>query len=191
MLSGELATRPTGRYVDFTLFPFSFKELIRYREVAIPKEFAATKTAEVRRFLQEYLEYGGFPETHRFGREILVRIYSDIVQKDILRRFGIKKKNTLKEFVKYLISNLAREFSYRKIANVLEVKDVHTVKNWFDAIENSYLGFALERYSPKIKQQIIAPKNFMPLIMVWPHPWPSESPRIPKDSWKTWLLWNC
>jgi predicted AAA+ superfamily ATPase len=68
-------------------------------------------------------------------------------------------KETFKEFTKYLISNIASEFTIRKLSHIFEVKDVHTVKNWIDALESSYLFFILERCSPKLKQQIIAPKK--------------------------------
>jgi Predicted ATPase (AAA+ superfamily) len=68
-------------------------------------------------------------------------------------------KETFKELAKYLISNVASEFTIRKLSHIFEVKDVHTVRNWLDALENSYLFFILERYSPKLKEQFIAPKK--------------------------------
>jgi len=105
------------------------------------------------------MKIGGMPEAYMFGRGILVRIYSDIIEKDVLRRIKIRMKETFKEFTKYLISNIASEFTIRKLSHIFEVKDVHTVKNWIDALESSYLFFILERCSPKLKQQIIAPKK--------------------------------
>lgn len=105
------------------------------------------------------MKIGGMPEAYMFGRGILVRIYSDIIEKDVLRRIKIRMKETFKEFTKYSISNIASEFTIRKLSHIFEVKDVHTVKNWIDALESSYLFFILERYSPKLKQQIIAPKK--------------------------------
>ena len=88
-----------------------------------------------------------------------MRIYADIIEKDVLRRFKIRIKETFKELAKYLISNVASEFTIRKLSHIFEVKDVHTVRNWLDALENSYLFFILERYSPKLKEQFIAPKK--------------------------------
>ena len=88
-----------------------------------------------------------------------MRIYADIIEKDVLRRFKIRMKETFKELAKYLISNVASEFTIRKLSHIFEVKDVHTVRNWLDALENSYLFFILERYSPKLKEQFIAPKK--------------------------------
>jgi len=161
LLSGELATHLTGRYVSFTLMPFSFREYLGYKRLIVSKEdfYSTQKVAELKRSLVEYMKVGGLPEAYLFGREILVRIYGDIVEKDILRRAKIKRKVTFRELTKYLISNVALEFTIRKLSNLLEVKDVHTVRNWLSALENSYLFFILERYSPKLKQQVIAPKK--------------------------------
>ncbi len=162
LLSGELSTHLTGRYIDFTLFPFSFREYLKYNDIEIGNEdyYSTRKIAKIKKMLEDYFKLSGFPERYLIGREILVRIYGDIVEKDIVRRFHIKKKTALKELVKYLFSNLAREFSFRKMSKIVEVKDVHTLKNWVSAIENAYLGFVLTRFSPKIKEQIIAPKKF-------------------------------
>jgi predicted AAA+ superfamily ATPase len=161
LLSGELATHLTGRHIDFTLTPFSFREYLSFKGVDLSKEdfYSTRKTAEIKRFFEEYMKIGGMPEAYMFGRGILVRIYSDIIEKDVLRRIKIRMKETFKEFTKYLISNIASEFTIRKLSHIFEVKDVHTVKNWIDALESSYLFFILERYSPKLKQQIIAPKK--------------------------------
>lgn len=162
ILSGELATALTGRYVDFTLLPFSFREFIQYRGLRFHGKdiYSVMKAAEMKRQLEEYMKSGGFPEKYTIGREILVRIYGDIVEKDIVRRLAVKKRKALREFVKLLISSTAREFSLRRLAKTVEIRDVHTLKNWLEAVENSYLGFILTRYSPRLKEQMIAPKKF-------------------------------
>ncbi|MEM3404129.1 MAG: ATP-binding protein [Nitrososphaeria archaeon] len=161
LLSGELATHLTGRHVSFTLMPFSFREYLNYKKLSVSKEdfYSTQKVAELKRSLEEYMKIGGLPETYLFGKEILVRIYSDIIEKDILKRTKIKMKETFRNFIRYLISNVASEFTIRKLSNVFEIRDVHTVRNWLSALENAYLFFVLERYSPKLKQQIIAPKK--------------------------------
>ncbi len=159
LLSGELATALTGRHIQFTLFPFSFSEFLKYNEFDIG-ELYSLKIAEIKKMLKDYIRAGGFPEVNRFGREILLRIYGDMIEKDILKRIRIKKKDALKEFIKYLVTNSAKEFSIRKTKNILEVRDVHTLRNWLGFLENAYLGFVLKRYSPKLKEQMISPKKF-------------------------------
>ena len=164
MLSGELASALTGRYIDVELYPFSFMEYLTYEGIGWEEKYYSTlKVAELKRNLGKYLEYGGFPERYLLGREILSRIYGDILEKDIIRRLKVRKKATMKEFVRYLFSNFAREFTYRKIVRILDVKDVHTLKNWMIGVQDAYLGFTLNRFSYKLKEQIIAPKKFYPV----------------------------
>lgn len=161
LLSGELVTHLTGRYIDFTLMPFSFREYLNYMRTYVSKEdlYSTSKIALLKRSLEEYMRVGGLPEAYMFGREILVRIYGDIIEKDVLRRFKIRMGETFRSFAKYLLSNATLEFTVRKLSNIFEVKDIHTVRNWINALENSYLFFVLQRYSPKLKQQFIAPKK--------------------------------
>ncbi|MEM2073973.1 MAG: AAA family ATPase, partial [Nitrososphaeria archaeon] len=79
LLSGELATHLTGRYIDFTLMPFSFREYLNYIRTYVSKEdlYSTSKIALLKRCLEEYMRIGGLPEAYMFGREILVRIYGD------------------------------------------------------------------------------------------------------------------
>ncbi|RKY39599.1 MAG: hypothetical protein DRP76_03220 [Candidatus Omnitrophota bacterium] len=161
LLSGELSTHLTGRYIDFNLFPFSFREFLDYKGFKIEKDtfYSVSEIAQIKSFLEEYIKTGGFPEVYILGREILSRIYADIIEKDILKRYKIKRKETFKRVARYLISNISSEFTMRKLSHIFEIKDVHTLKNWLGALEDSYLLFVLERYSPKLKQQEIAPKK--------------------------------
>ena len=161
LLSGELATHLTGRHVDFILYPFSFREFLIYNDFVFDRiDYHSTKKIGlVKRYLDEYMRIGGFPEVYLLGRDILTRIYSDIIEKDILKRFKIKKKATFKEFAKYLISNHSSEFTMSKLSKIFNIKDIHTVRNWIDAMKDTYIIFTLERFSFKLKEQIIAPKK--------------------------------
>jgi len=161
LLSGELGTHLTGRYIDFTLFPFNFYEFLDFNGFSLSQQdvYSLKKKAIIKKFLEEYITSGGFPERYRFGKEILVRIYSDIIEKDILRRNKIKNKKVFKEVTKYIVSNFTSEISLNKLKNIFGIKDVHTMKNWFSLLENAYLIFILERFSFKLKQQMIAPKK--------------------------------
>jgi predicted AAA+ superfamily ATPase len=161
MLSGELATFLTGRYIDFVLFPFSFDEFLDYKEFSFEEKdaYSINKIGAVKKYLEEYIKIGGLPEAYLFGREILVRIYSDIIEKDIIKRLKIKRKATFKEFAKYLISLSGSEFTLSKLKNVFGVKDVHTIKNWISGMEDAFLIKMLQRFSPKLKEQFIAPKK--------------------------------
>lgn len=161
LLSGELATHLTGRYVDFALYPFSFKEFIRLKgERFEPEAFYSTvKIARIKKLLQEYLEFGGFPEAYKFGRRIVEKIYEDIINKDILLHYKVKNKAAFKELSKYLLSNFAAEMGYSKLRNIFEVKNVHTIKNYVSYLSATCLLLVVEKFSYKLKQQILASKK--------------------------------
>jgi len=161
MLSGELATHLTGRHIDFILFPFSFREYLRYKGYSFKSEdlYSSRNTGIIKNTLEEYMKTGGFPEVYLLGRDLTVRIYGDILEKDVLKRFNPKKKITFKEMARYIITNSSSEFSYNKLKNVFSIKDIHTIKNWISMLQDSYLVFTLERFSFKLKEQAIAPKK--------------------------------
>ncbi|RLF30345.1 MAG: hypothetical protein DRJ99_02810 [Thermoplasmata archaeon] len=159
MLSGELATHLTGRHIDFTLYPFSFREFLTYNDFEIGDYITTAKMGLIKNLLRDYFSQGGFPERYILGKEMLVNIYFDIVEKDIIRRIKIKKKVAFKEMVKYLVSNFSSEITFSKLKNVLDIKDQHTIKNWIDGLEQAYLIKMIERFSPKLKESMIAPRK--------------------------------
>lgn len=155
LLSGELATHLTGRYVDFTLFPFSFRETLDFK----PDIYLTEDLAKLRNHLNTYLGGSGFPEFRKFGSAIVVRTYGDILNKDCIGRYKIRDKESFKELAKYLISNFSNEFTYSKLSKTFGIKDVHTAKNYVGYLREAFLIVVLERFSPKLKQQVIAPKK--------------------------------
>ena len=161
LLSGELATHLTGRHIDFTLYPFSFKEYLTFFNIKPTKEdfYSTKKIVEIKKHLKNYIQLGGYPEVYKFGKPMLVRTYGDIIQKDILLRYNIKNKKTFRELARYLVSNFSNEITYRKLKDVVSIKNDHTLKNYVDYLSTSYLTFTLERFSFKLKNQIIAPKK--------------------------------
>ncbi len=161
LLSGELATHLTGRHIDFTLYPFSFKEYLNFNDVNISKEaiYSTKKISEIKNHLNNHISQGGYPEVYKFGKAMIMRTYEDIIQKDILLIYKIKNQKTFRELSKFLISNFSNEITYSKLKNVSLIKDVHTVRNYVDYLTTSYLTFVLERFSFSLKQQTIAPKK--------------------------------
>ncbi len=158
LLSGELATHLTGRYVDFTLYPFSFREFVELKGIK-PDIYSTKSIAEIKNALKEYVRLGGFPEAHIFGRELVSRIYGDIIYKDIISRYEIRNRRSFSELARYLISNFSSEFSFRKLSEVTSIKNIHTVKDYVGYLESSYLLLVIEKFSFKLKEQLIAPRK--------------------------------
>ncbi len=155
LLSGELATALTGRHIDLEMFPFSFSEIITFK----PNFYLTEDIAKARAELETYLEGSGFPEYYKFGPQIVVNIYEDIINKDCIRRHEIRNEKSFRELARYLITNFSSEFTYSRLSEITGVKDVHTVKNYVDYLKQSFLIQVLERFSFKLKQQIKAPKK--------------------------------
>jgi len=159
LFSGELATHLTGRYVDIKLFPFSFHEFLTLKGFQFSKAYTTEERARIFSYLNDYLVLGGLPEVYKFGKAIAVKIYEDILTKDIALRYKINKVGEFKNLAKYLISNSSEEVSFTKLSNILGVKHVSTISKWVSYIENAFLIFRLERFDFKLKQQFIAPKK--------------------------------
>ena len=161
LLSGELSTFLTGRHIDFELFPFNFKEYLTLNNIRVEKDwmYSTRRVAEVKKMLENYILTGGFPETYKFGKKILETIYSDIIENDILRRYGVKKPHALRELAKYTLSNFSNEITFNKLKNIINLKDVHTVSRYVNYLCNAYLFFLVERFSFKLKEQFLAPKK--------------------------------
>jgi len=155
LLSGELATHLTGRHLDFTIFPFSFTESSGLKQ----NVYSTEEIAFARRELEKYVEGSGLPEFRVFGSDIVREIYGDIVTKDCIKRHNIKEEKSFRELAGYLVSNFSNEFTYSKLTKIVGLKDQHTTKNYVQYLQEAYLLTVLERYSHKLKQQIIAPKK--------------------------------
>ena len=159
LLSGELATHLTGRYIDIKLMPFSFKEFLKFRAFKEVNAYTTQEKAKIINLLQEYLSFGGFPEVYKFGKPILLKIYETILNKDLILRYNINKIKEFKDLAKFLVSNSSEEITYSKLSRALGIKHVSTVSNWISYFENVFLIFKLERFDFKLKQQFIAPKK--------------------------------
>jgi len=159
LLSGELATHITGRYIHINLFPFSFREYLDLKQFNKSKAYSTKENAQIMNFLRAYLELGGFPEANKFGKAMVSRIYEDILTKDVLLRYKIKKFAELKKLAKYLVTNFCDEISYSRLTSLTDAKHIATISNWISYLENSFLILKLERFAFKLRQQFIAPKK--------------------------------
>ncbi len=155
LLGGELATALTGRHIDVLMFPFSFREILKFK----PNVYLTKDISRTRNELEEYLKGSGFPEYLKFGPEIVINIYNDIIGRDCIRRYRIRNEKSFRELSRYLISNFSSEFTYSKLSRITGIRNIHTVKNYVGYMEQAFLIKVVERFSFKLKQQIIAPKK--------------------------------
>ena len=161
LMSKELSTLMTGRHIDQELFPFSFMEFLAFKRITIPQSNGFTVEEKIRIMgdLEEYLTTGGFPLSIKLGKNFLVDLFRDIVERDVIQRYNVKMKSRLKDLARYLISNSSTEISYNKLRIQLQISGKSTIQNWIMYLQNSYLIFAVERFSFKLKESIMAPKK--------------------------------
>lgn len=162
LLSRELGTRLTGRYVPVELFPFSFVEFLHFRGYTIPdRKFLTTvDMARLHQHLDEYLRLGGIPDPLKYPELPLSRtLYDDILYRDIATRYRIEEVRALKELSFYLMSNPTSQISFNKLKEQFRLGSVNTIKNYIEYLENSWLIFTLNVYDYSVKRQQIAAKK--------------------------------
>jgi len=159
MLSSELASHLTGRYIKIELFPFSFKEIVNAEKINL-KSLTTQKIADIISIFDKYLIHGGFPELYNSEeKEALLRIYEDILYRDVISRYKIQEIKSLKQLSNFLMTNLSKEFSYNNLANILQIKSPITIKNYIEFLESVYLVFEIYKYDPSLKKQYVSSKK--------------------------------
>jgi len=152
LLSGELITKLTGRYIEFPILPFTYTEATQYLEqLKSPIEFN----------IQNYIVYGGLPKRFEYGEEEQIFKYvesvtNQIIDKDILNRAKIRNRSLLKRLVDYVCVNPATTFSSASIVKYLKSESVntkiHTINRYLDFIVNSKIANRCYRYDIKGKK---------------------------------------
>jgi predicted AAA+ superfamily ATPase len=162
MLSRELGTRLTGRYVQLELFPFSFREHVNFTGQPLPDSahISTVEKSQVIRCYHEYLLRGGIPEYVRTAdKQYLHYLYEGILYRDIIGRHSLTREKAIKELVLYLASNVGKEMSYNSLTRILGLGSPNTVSEYCGYLEETYLLFLLPRYSTSLKKQIQFPKK--------------------------------
>ena len=150
LLSSELATLLTGRYIEIKMLPLSFKEYVS----------AFKDKTDLSRKFRNYLRYSSFPqavELYKVNPEnitlFLDGIYHTILLKDVMQRKGITDKNVLEKVTKYLYDNIGNRTSIKSISDNIEGVEknssYNTIANYIDALIDSYLIFIANRYDIK------------------------------------------
>ena len=162
LLSRELGSRLTGRYLPIELFPFSFREFLAFCHYSPPSQplLTTVERAALQRHLDDYLRRGGIPDPLKYPELPLLRtLYDDVIYRDIAARYQITEVSVLKELAYYLMSNPTAAISFNKLKERFHLGSVNTVKNYVDYLENSWLLFTINVYDYSVKRQQIAPKK--------------------------------
>lgn len=157
LLSKEIATSLRGRSITYNLYPFSFAEFLKSKNISVRKFFSSREKALVRNYLREYIEYGGYPEAAIFPQErekILREILDVTLYRDIVERYKIKNIKVLKLLLKQL--TLSSSFSVNKFSNFLKSQGIsvskNTLYNYLEYFNDSLVVFSLRKFSASYKE---------------------------------------
>lgn len=156
MLSGELATLLSGRYVEIPIYPFSFKEFL------LAKNISQDSDRSFQAF-REYRNYGGFPavvlaKDESIKDTILSGIYDAIILNDVAARGNIRDISILKDIVGFLADNVGQLIKPTKIANTLISNQIktnsHTVQKYIDLLQDAFLFYQTKQYDLRGKKYL-------------------------------------
>ena len=161
LLSSELATVLTGRHLDMTVMPLSFAEFLKFKNLEITNELECIRNEIVlKSFLKEFLEFGSFPLVvlGQDKESILLSYFDDVVNKDLIKRYKIRKTEEIKSLVKFYLSNVSSPVTFTSVGKFLNISTV-SAERFSAYLETSYVVFFLKRFSFKVKQQEKSPRK--------------------------------
>lgn len=159
MLSSEMATVLTGRYLQIEILPFSLEETIAWLGLNPDKEEQKALTETV---TDDYMRNGGYPETIRarsITKSYLSTLFDSILLKDVAKRHNIRNTSDLYNLATYLLSNFCNPVSANDLTSELGLSSVTTTKKYCDYLSETYLFFYLPRFNNKMKLMSKAPKK--------------------------------
>ena len=155
LLSGELATYIAGRYVEFTIYPFSFAEFLPLYQTTVP-------SASARDAFMRYLTLGGMPYLRNLdydeapSLQYLLDLFNSVVLKDIVQRNGIRDVDLLQRIIAYVVGHVGTTFSASSITKYLKNEgrsvSAETVQNYIKACEDAFLLYRAKRQDIKGKK---------------------------------------
>ena len=148
LLSGELSTYLAGRYIEFVVYPFSFKEFFE-----IMKE--KNKEIDLKEVFQDYVKFGGMPFLHNLdynfeaSMQYLQDLYASIILKDITQSNNIRDTDLLERIINYVVMNIGNTFSATSISKFFKSENrkvaIETILNYIKACEEAFLIYRVAR----------------------------------------------
>lgn len=155
LLSKDLGTLLTGRWLDMNTLPLDFKEYLLFKQVNIEERLdMISQKTKIRQYLREYLEFGGFPLVvlNEEKKDILIRYFNDIVERDLAMRQKVRKIDQLKSLARYYLTNFSSRISYRRIAKYIGLS-FDSVGRFSEHMKEAYMIFFVPKFSYSLKEQ--------------------------------------
>lgn len=161
MLSSEMATVLTGRYLQVEMLPFSLTEFFEWNKMDI-NLINDEERVNAFSLVDDYLRNGGYPEvvnSRPLVRSYLDTLFDSIVWKDVVKRHNIRNINELNNMAMFLASNFCNPISANELTTTLGLSSVNTARKYMDYLHEPYLFYYLSRYNNKLKQMLKAPRK--------------------------------
>ena len=160
LLSSEISTFLTGRNKVLRLYPFSFKEFLRFKNIQKNPKTSNERIILMGAF-EEYFEKGGFPLVIKNNDlELSKQYFEDILNKDIIRRYNIKKIKEIKGLILYLFSNVGKVYSYSTLKIISGIKSLSMIKNYIEYMKGVFLASTINRFDYSLKKQKVSSSKF-------------------------------
>lgn len=159
MLSSEMASVLTGRYLQIEMLPFSLDETMSWKNISPDREEQAAQAIVL---ADDYMRNGGYPETipaRSITKSYLSTLFDSILLKDVAQRHNVRNTTDLYNLATYLLSNFCNPISANELAGELGLSSVATTKKFCDYLNEPYLFFYLPRFNNKLKLMNKAPKK--------------------------------
>lgn len=163
MMSSEISTYLTGRYITFHIYTLSFEEYLMFK-----KSYMTLK--DLKQEFSQYVRLGGFPATHLqdYSQDevytIVKDIYNSTIFSDIVRRNQVKKIDQLERVVKYTFNNIGNTFSAKSISNYFKSEqrkiDNETVYSYLEKLQKAYIFHKCSRYDLQGKNILKTQEKF-------------------------------
>jgi len=161
LLSSELSTHLTGRYNQIELFPFSFSEILEYKNIPADDD-STLGVARRKAAFEEYMSQGGFPELFEVkNKKAYIRnLFNSIIERDIKQRFSVRYPEALRKMADYLTDTPCSEINYKSLAKQFSFGSMHTAENYVGYLRQAYLLIGLQKFSFKSRERIRNEKNY-------------------------------
>jgi len=164
LLSSEIASALSGRYVSVDVYPLSFSEYIDFKGIKVTSklDFVDAKI-ELQRAFELYMKQGAFPKTLEYDaiqiRELLVSYKDSILLKDIVARYKLKEFGTLEEIAAFLLSNTGIVQSITKIKNHFQIS-YDMAKSYVEYLRKAYMLFEVPKFDYSLRKQNVNDKKY-------------------------------
>ena len=164
MLSSEIASTLTGRYIAVEVQPLSFEEFLGFKNISIENKLDfVDKKIEIARCFEEYIKFGSFPKVLEYDKlqknELLITYKDSILLKDIVSRYKLKSVTILEEMTAFLLANSGIIQSTTRIKNNFKIS-FDMARDYVEYLKNSYMLFEIKKFDYSLKKQNLNDRKY-------------------------------